>query len=194
ANNSTYQRYTGYDTLNVNASDVITAARYDWAQIALHVTASGRELRQNNSKEAMIKLVRARIENARHTASNNLSIDIYSDGTLPNEIQGLAALINSAGTGTVGDINSSNFAFWQNQFLEYSGTPGTANIGTMFNQLWMPCVRGNDKPDLIVLSQDYYSFYEGSLQSNQRYMKVDSAALGFDELMYKSAAVIFDDN
>lgn len=194
ANNSTYQRYSGYDTLNVQASDVISAARYDWAQIALHVTASGRELRQNNSKEAMIKLVRARITNAKHTASNNLSIDLYSDGTLTNQIGGLAALINSAGTGTVGGINSSNFSFWQNQFLEYSGTPGTANIGTMMNQLWLPCVRGNDKPDLIVFSHDYYSFYEGSLQSNQRYMKSDSASLGFEELMYKSAAVIFDDN
>lgn len=194
ANNSTYQRYSGYDTLNVQASDVISAAKYDWAQIALHVTASGRELRQNNSKEAMIKLVKARVNNAKHTASNNLSIDLYSDGTLTNQIGGLAALVNSAGTGTVGGINSSNFSFWQNQFLEFSGTPGTATIGTMMNQLWLPCVRGNDKPDIIVFSHDYYAFYEGSLQQNQRYMKVDSAALGFEELMYKSASVIFDDN
>jgi len=194
ANNSTYQRYSGYDTLNVNASDVISAARYDWAQIALHVTASGRELRQNNSKEAMIKLVKARIQNAKNTASNNLAIDIYSDGSLTNQIGGLAALVNSAGTGTVGDINSSNFSFWQNQFLEFSGTPGTATIGTMMNQLWLPLVRGQDKPDIIVFSQDYYSFYEGSLQSNQRYMKADAASLGFEELMYKSAQVIFDDN
>lgn len=194
ANNSTYQRYSGYDTLNVQASDVISAAKYDWAQIALHVLASGRELRQNNSKEAMIKLVKARITNAKHTASNNLAIDLYSDGSLSNQINGLAALVNSAGTGTVGGINSSNFSFWQNQFLEYSGTPGTANIGTMMNQLWLPCVRGNDKPDIIVFSHDYFSFYEGSLQSNQRYMKADSASLGFEELMYKSAQVIFDDN
>jgi hypothetical protein len=194
ANNATYQRYTGYDTLNINASDVISAARYDWAQIALHVTASGRELRQNNGREAMITLVKARIENAKHTASNNLSIDIYSDGALTNQINGLQALVNAAGTGTVGGIDSSSFSFWQNQFLEYSGTPGTANIGTMFNQLWLPCVRGTDKPDIIVLSHDYFAFYEGSLQSNQRYMKVDSAGLGFEELMYKTAQVIFDDN
>jgi hypothetical protein len=194
ANNATYQRYTGYDTLNINASDVISAARYDWAQIALHVTASGRELRQNNGKEAMIKLVKARIDNAKHTASNNLSIDLYSDGALTNQIGGLAALVNSAGTGTVGGIDSSSFSFWQNQFSEYSGTPSTANIGQELNDLWLPCVRGNDKPDLIVMSHDYYSIYEASLQNNQRYMRVDSAALGFEELMYKTAAVIFDDN
>ena len=194
AENSTYQRYSGYDTLDVSASDVISAAKYDWAQIALHVTASGRELRQNNSKEAMIKLVKARIANAKHTASNNLSIDLYSDGALTNQIGGLAALVNSAGTGTVGGIVSGDFAFWQNQFLEFSGTPGTATMGTMMNQLWLKQVFGQDKPDIIVFSHDYYSFYEGGLQSNQRYMKADSAKLGFDELMYKSAQVIFDDN
>ncbi len=194
AENATYQRYSGYDTLNVNASDVISAAKYDWAQIALHVTASGRELRQNNGKEAMIKLVKARIENAKHTASNNLSIDLYSDGALTNQIGGLATLVNSAGTGTVGGINSSTFAFWQNQVQEYTGTPGTATIQVNFNQLWLRCVFGNDKPDLIVLSHDYYSQYEGSLQPNQRYMNADSATLGFNELQYKTASVIFDDN
>jgi hypothetical protein len=194
AENQTYQRYSGYDTLNVQASDVISAARFDWAQIALHVTASGRELRMNNSREAMIKLVKARITNAKHTASNNLSIDLYSDGALTNQIGGLAHLVNSAGTGTVGGIDSSTYTFWQNQFHEFSGTPGTANIGTMMNQAWLETVFGNDKPDLIVFSHDYYSFYEGSLQANQRYMRADSAKLGFDELMYKSAPVIFDDN
>jgi len=194
AANSTYQRYSGYDTLNVQASDVISAASYDWAQIALHVTASGRELKMNNSKEAMIKLVKARIANAKHPAANNLSIDLYSDGALSNQINGLAALVTGDGTGTVGGIVSSTFTFWKNQFLEYSGTPSTANIGDAFNRVWMPCVRGNDKPDIIVLSQDYYNLYESSLQNNQRYAKSDSASLGFDELMYKSAQVIFDDN
>lgn len=194
AENSTYQRYSGYDTLNVNASDVISAAKYDWAQIALHVTASGRELRQNNSKEAMIKLVKARITNAKHTASNNLSIDLYSDGALTNQIGGLASLVNSAGTGTVGGIDSSSFTFWQNQFSEYSGTPGTGNIQSEMNELWIKLVFGNDKPDLIIFTHDYYTHYEGSLQPNQRYMRADSATLGFEELMYKSAPVIFDDN
>ena len=194
AENATYQRYSGYDTLNVNASDVISAAKYDWAQIALHVTASGRELRQNNSKEAMIKLVKARITNAKHTASNNLSIDLYSDGALSNQIGGLAALVTSAGTGTVGGIVSGDFPFWQNQTLNYSGTPGTANIQDAFNRLWIKQVFGNDKPDMIVTSHDYYNFYEGSLQPNQRYMRSDSATLGFEELMYKTAPVIFDDN
>ncbi len=51
AENATYQRYSGYDTLNIAASDVLSAAKFDWSQVALHVTASGRELRMNNSEE-----------------------------------------------------------------------------------------------------------------------------------------------
>ena len=32
AENGTYQRYAGYDSLNVAPSDVLSSAKYDWAQ------------------------------------------------------------------------------------------------------------------------------------------------------------------
>src|SRR6187549_2600024 len=111
--NSTYSRYSGYDTLNVQASEVITSAKNDWSQVAIHVTASGRELRMNNSEERMINLVKARTDVAHATAANNMSVDLYSDGALSNQIGGLAAQITSDGTGTVGGIVSTNYTFWK---------------------------------------------------------------------------------
>ena len=39
AENGTYQRFSGFDTLNVAGSDVISAAKYDWVQAAVHITA-----------------------------------------------------------------------------------------------------------------------------------------------------------
>ena len=128
AENDTFQRYSGYDTLNIGASDVLSAAKFDWAQAAIHVTASGSELRKNNGKEAMINLVKARIKNAMNTAANNMSVDIYSDGALTNQIGGLAHLVQNDGTGTVGGINSSTHTFWKNQFHEMAGT------GTSFSR------------------------------------------------------------
>lgn len=122
AENSTYQRFSGLDTLNVNQSEVLSAAKFDWQQAAIHVVASGRELRMNNSKEAMIDLVKARIDAAKATAANNLSIDLYSDGALSNQIGGLALLIQTNGQGTVGGINSATYTNWRNQFREISGT------------------------------------------------------------------------
>lgn len=194
--NQTYSRYTGYDTQDIRASDVLTAVKYDWAQAAIHVTASGRELRMNNGPEAMIKLVKARIANAKHTAANNMATDIYSDGSITNQMGGLQALLSTAGTGTVGGINAGTYSNWQNKVTEMSGTntwSSTTILGE-FNKLWLLAVNGTDKPDIIVASHDIYSALEASMQANQRYMAAESATAGFEELRYKSATVIFDDN
>jgi hypothetical protein len=195
AENSTYQRFSGYDTLNIGASDVLSAAKYDWRQVALHVTASGRELRMNNSEERLINLVKARMDVAMSTAANNMSVDLYSDGALSNQIGGLAHLITADGTGTVGGIVSGTYTFWKNKFGEIA-TDATvyANVRKAMNLQWLAQTRGNDKPDLIVSTHDLYSVYEGGLQDNQRYEDSRTAALGFSSLKYKSSNILFDDN
>ncbi len=193
--NATYQRYSGYDVLNIGASDVLSSAKYDWSQVALHVTASGREVRMNNSEERMINLVKARIDVAMATAANNMSIDLYSDGALSNQIGGLANIIQNAGTGTVGGINSTTYTFWRNKFKEVSGSGATyATLRAALNDEWYSQTRGVDVPDLIVMSHDFYGIYEGGLQDLQRYAAADKAASGFQALKYKSADVIFDSN
>jgi len=201
AENGTYQRYSGYDSLNTSASDVLSSASYSWAQVAIHVTASGRELRMNNSAEAMINLTKARVNNAMRTAANNFSTDLYGTGALTNQIVGVGGQVTADGTGTVGGIVSGTYTFWKNKFQEVPGTnafTATTNLPTNIvsgmNSLWLQCVRGGDKPDLIVLSHDFYVGYEGSLQQLQRYASADSAAAGFEALKFKSADVIFDDN
>jgi hypothetical protein len=194
AENSTYQRYAGYDPLNTAASDVLSAAKYDWAQIALHVVASGREVRMNNGEEQMIGLVKSRIKNAQRTAANNMSVDLYSDGSLANQIAGLAAQITSDGTGTIGGINATTFPFWKNKFKEATGTGTYAEIVKDMNALWLQLVRGTDAPDLIVYSHDLYAAYENTQQQLQRYSDAKLAGAGFETLKYKSANVIFDTN
>lgn len=196
AENDTVQRYSGYDVLDTGASDVLSAAKFDWVQTAIHVTASGRELRMNNGKEAIINLVKARVKNAMNTAANQMSVDIYSDGALSNQIGGLAHLIQTDGGGTVGGIVATTHTFWKNKFQEMAGT-GTWSKSTIkgeMNELWLNLNRGKDKPDLIIMSHDVYAAYEESLQDNQRYGDVQSAAAGFETLKYKTANVVFDSN
>ena len=196
AENSTYQRYSGFDTLNVNASDVLTAAKYDWVQAAINVVASGRELRMNSGKEQLIDLASARTRNAMRTAANNMSIDLYSNGALANQMGGLSQIIQTNGQGTVGGINSTTYTFWRNKFLEATGTNlvTKANIKGFMNTLYLDLVRGADKPDLIVSSHDFFAMYWESLQDLQRYAESDSATAGFKSLKYVDADVIFDTN
>lgn len=201
AENSTFQRYSGYDVLNVQASDVLTSAVYDWKQAAVHVTASGLELRNNSGKNQLIRLAKARIENAKRTLANNLSADLYSDGTATNQINGLQAIAADAGTGTIGGINSTTWSFWQNIVqsaaapLQGGGaiTPSASTIESLMLPLWLRLTRGGDKPDLIVMSEDYFTFYEQSLTQYARYTTDNGkAGGGFSALKYKTADVIFD--
>lgn len=200
ASNATYMRYSGYDILNIAASDVITAAEYAWKQIAIHVVASGLELRNNNGRHRIINLLKAKITNAKRTFKNNFSIDIYSDGTATNQINGLQALVSDTGLGTVGGIDASVWPFWRNTVqsaaapLQGGGaiTPSATTMESLMQATWLESTRGDDKPDLIVSSNDYFTFFENSQTSLKRYTDDSMAQAGFVSMKYKTADVIFD--
>lgn len=201
AENATYMRYSGYDVLNTSASDVISAAEYQWRQIALAVVASGTELRANSGDSQLIDLVKTRISNAIKTFKNNFSVDIYSDGTMPNQVNGLQALVADNGVGTVGGIDSGTWGFWRNVVQSAAaplqgGSAITVSSTTIENDimlpLWMELTRGDDRPDLIITSNDWYQFYEKSQIGFKQYTSADKAQGGFVSLKYKTADVIFD--
>lgn len=194
--NSTYQRYSGFDTLNVQASEVLSAAKYDWCQAAIHVVASGRELRQNSGGNRIADLAKLRLKNAMRTAANNQSVDLYSSGSLTNQMGGLGHIVTTDGTGTVGGINSGTYSFWANQYYEIPSSNAwtKSNIKGYMNTLWLRCVRGTDKPDVLISSQDMFAAYWESLQDLQRFSSADKAEAGFPELKYNTADIIFDSN
>lgn len=200
AENGTYQRYSGFDVLNVQASDVLSAAEYPWRQIAMHVVASGRELRINRGDSQIMNLAKKRIRNAIRSFKNNFSADLYSDGTASNQINGLQALVADAGTGTVGGIDSSAFTFWKNKLqsaaapLQGGGAivPSSTTIESLMLPLWLELTRGDDQPDLILSSNDYFTFYEQSQTGLRRYTSDEKGNGGFTSMKYKNADVVFD--
>ena len=200
AENGTYQRYSGYDVLNIGASEVISAAEFQWRQIAINVVANGMELRTNSGDSRIINLVKSRMKNAMRTFKNNFSADVYSDGSLANQINGLQGLVANAGTGTVGGIDSSTWTFWRNKVqsaaapLQGGGAivPGPTTIESLMLPLWLSLTRGDDQPDLIVMDNNYFTFFEQSQTSIKRYTDETKANAGFVSLKYKGADVIFD--
>lgn len=200
--NSTYQRFSGFDTLNVAQSDVLSAAEYNWRQIAIHVASTGEELRKNAGAQRIANLAKARIRNAINTFANSFSSDMYSDGTSTNQIDGLQKIVADTPTNTVGGIDANTYTFWKN-IVQSAASPlqgggaitpsGTAGImESLMIPLFMRLTRGNDKPDLIVSSDDYFTFYETGLVSQKRYVDERSADGGFLELSFKGVPVFFD--
>lgn len=196
AENSTYQRYSGFDTFDVSASDVLDAAEYDPVQSKVSIVISGREMAQNSGDSRIIDLLESRITNGQRTMANNMSTDVYSTGSLTNQVGGLQLLIADDPTTStvVGGINQSTFSFWQNQVHDFTDNSQTAaaNMLEGMNELWLDCVRGKDAPDMIVQEDTHFTIYENVLQQQQRYASSSEASAGFITLKYKSADVFHD--
>ena len=193
--NSTVQRYSGFDTLSIQASDVITTAEFPWRQMAGNLPVSGFEMRSNQGEARIVNLVKAKIKNLEHSLANQLSSDVYSSGTLANQINGLQALIADGQTGTVGGINSSTWTFWQNQLYGFgaqSVTPSAATIMAALESIWESTVRGKDQPDLYMADAVYWGYTIAAMEALQRYTNTGDIKAGITSLKFKGADFVYD--
>jgi hypothetical protein len=201
AENSTFQYYSGYETLDVSASDTLTSANYDWKQAAVNVTISGLEKRQNGGAQQIIDLVAARTKVAMMTMANQINTGLYSDGTGSGgkEIGGLQLIVaDDPTTGTVGGIDASVQTFWRNVSYDATTDGGAAatasNIIGYMNATYNQLTRGVDKPDLIIADQNYFNLYQQALQNIQRINTSALGSSGFVELDYQGVPVILDND
>ena len=205
AQNQTFLWYSGYEALNIALNDTMTAARFAIKQAAIAVVISGLEEIQNSGEEAMIELVRARVDTAEDTFWNQMSASIYSDGTGfgGKQIGGLALLISKAPTsGIVGGIDRSAQVWWQNfavsSALDPRGAVTASNIQSYMNSTTISLKRNTDGIDLIVADNNFYLAYLSSLQAIQRITDGGGSdqGSGFTALKYfgagKSVDVILD--
>lgn len=196
--NSTFMWYSGYDPLDIAATDVMSAAEFDWKQAAVAVTISGLEQLQNAGKEKILDLLESRIDVAEKTMMNKISLGCYADGTGNGgkEIGGLQLLVADApSSGTVGGINRATWTFWRNIARDSSVAGVTldkttiqSEMGIMYTQL----VRGTDRPDLIITDNNNWLLYLASLQAIQRITNDNLGQAGFVNLKYMDADVVLD--
>lgn len=139
------------------------------------------------------------MENAEQTLTNNIALDVYSNGTADGgrQIGGIQLLIGQTNnSGIIGGIDASIWAFWRN--VAFSGVTNggaatsTANIQSYMNRVWLQLVRGADSPDLLVADNNYYRFYLESLQAIQRIASEEMGEIGFTSLKYINADVVLD--
>tara|TARA_R110000751_G_scaffold5866_1_gene26046 strand:- start:1469 stop:2425 length:957 start_codon:yes stop_codon:yes gene_type:complete len=198
ATNSTTKWYSGYEVLDTSTSNVFTAAEFNYKQLAGNVVISGLEQVENSGPEQIFNLLKSRIRNLEKSLKNTMATALYADGTGTDskEIGGLQLVVPGTVGNTVGGINSGTYTFWKNQVYDFSTETITASattIQTAMNTLWLACIRGADRPDVIVGDTNYFGFYWSSLQTNQRFTSDESASAGFLNLMFMDSPVYYDD-
>jgi hypothetical protein len=200
AENGNFGWYSGYDLLPVAAQDVISAASFTLKQAAVPVVISGLEQLQNSGKEALLDLLEARMGVAEATMANRISEGLYSDGTgsggktLTGIQAALLDVATGAQTGTYGGINRANWSFWQNQRQAAGAAISAATLLTNMNTLWAKCVRGMDRPKLILSDSISWGLYIASLQNVLRVMTdaQSGADMGFPSVKFFDADVVLD--
>ena len=190
--NSTAASYSGTDTIAVTAQTGISAAEYDWKQYAATVTINGMEEAKNNGEAQIIDLLEGKIFQTQETIIENMNTMFFADGTgnSAKDWEGIAGLVDSAGTVGGIDPTGTGNAFWASTETASGGVASltTAMMATLYNDVSV----GNDQPTIIITSQQGYEKYESLLTSNIRYTDTDMADAGFQNLMFKGAPITFD--
>ena len=188
AQNDTTGSYSGYDAIDLTPQEGISAAEYNWKQMASSIAISGIEEAKNRGTEAIIKLLNAKIMQAEESIKEELNQMLYGDGTGNGgkDFNGLANIISASGT--VGGIDSTTNTWWQSTSTAVGGALTLLAMAGAYNT----ASRGNDTPDMIVTTQTLFEKYESLLTSQVRYQDTTKANSGFQNLMFKQTPVVFD--
>lgn len=195
AENANAGWYSGYDLLPVAAQDVLSAAQFDIKQAAVPVVISGLDQLKNNGPEQMIDLMEQRLKVAESTMVNLLAAGVYSDGTGSGgkQMVGLDAMVPvTPATGVYGGIDRATWNFWRSKTTTAGAALTAATVQGAMNTMWASLVRGMDRPDMIVVDNNFWGIYMASLQPQQRFTSPASANLGFASIKFMDADVILD--
>jgi len=186
--NDTVATYSGYDTIDLTPQDGISAAEYDWKQMAASIAISGIEEAKNRGTEAIIKLLNAKIMQAEMSLKSTLNAQLFGSASGGNDFNGLGNIVGTQNN-SVGNINSTSNTWWNpTQATNMGATLSLANMADVYNR----ASKGSDVPDLIVTNTSLFEKYESLLTNNVRYQDVAKANAGFQNLMFKQTPIVFD--
>jgi hypothetical protein len=186
--NNTVGSYGGYDTLNLAPQEGISAAEFEWKQYAASISISGIEEAKNNGEQEIINLLEAKIMQAEESMREGFNTMFFGSGTgnSGKDWNGLGNLVESGNT--VGNIDSNTYTWWKSYEENTSTALTLAQMATAYNSVSV----GNDHPDTLLTTQTLFEKYEALLQPNLRYTDTKTADAGFQNLLFKSAPVMYD--
>lgn len=190
--------YQGHDVLDVTPQDNITAAEFTYKNYYVTVSISGDDERTSSGDLAVIKLLEDEMKDAEMSMKDQLSTALFT-GT--NHLIGLDTAI---GTGTYGGIAGATYTWWNSTVDATAHTSANmvnsthaSYIHKLLRAGYKGCKHLNQRPNIIVTSQDVYDIYEETLQTQANYNLSRGseflADAGFDVLEFRKIPVVVDD-
>jgi hypothetical protein len=164
------QYFSGYDVLNTDAVDGITAAFFPFRYAAVPITINYTEEMENRKSDSAMKLLAAKTEQSMLTLRDQINSSIYSaqTGKAPLGFQDIVADAPGTSPTTLGGITVSSNTWWKNKSNNAtSDTSFQTIVNTNFYEgmvrmstLWNDVSEGNEQPTNIFTTNGIYADYE----------------------------------
>ena len=164
------QYFSGYDVLNTDAVDGVTAAFYPFRYAAVPITINFTEEQENRKKDSAMSLLEAKTRQSMLTLRDQINTSLYSaqTGKAPLGFQDIIADAPASSPTTLGGITISGNSWWQNKANNATAdTSFTTIVNTNFYEgmvrmstTWNDVSEGNEQPTNIFTTNSIYADFE----------------------------------
>lgn len=192
--------FSGGATLNLNADDVGTTLRSDYANYTDAAAIYRTEANANSGSAKRLDLYKERGKQALRGLSSTIEGHLWganadtAEGT-QNQVVGVQTLISTGDTNTAWKLSRSTYSFHRNNNTTVSTDFASTGLTSMRN-MWRSCSGngGFDKPTCIGTTSVLYGAYEQEAEGIHEITSTKSADLGMESILYKGVPVFYSDN
>lgn len=210
--------YSGYDTLNTDPTDGLTSAFFDWSQMAVPISISRLEERQNAEAHRMANLLESKIEQAELGLKEFFAKALVQGDSLKGGAQNvydpylstrngsygvdpitkLIAVDPTSSTvqATPGGINQSTKTWWRNQTKTSALTTASTAIQFLMeaDHVYNNCAKGpGGPPDLILTDQNTFEMWRAAYYSKYRATASTDNNYPFENFKFNRATIMWDE-
>jgi len=189
-----------YDTFDTTPSDTVRHTRANWKLAGDVINISNHEIRTASGEFAIANIVQSEVTDGIASLVDLIGTHLFDAGGVASRLTDLNTIV-SAGD-TIHGLSGVTFPVWNSRGLSARGTAAAAVsfAGGSFAAVgldnwrtaWSNCEEGTEVPDILLTTHDIKTFYEATLQPQERFNNNKLADAGFMMLQFKSAPVAAD--
>lgn len=201
------QWYNGYDFLDNPPLELFNDAYWTPKMVAIPISLTMEEILNNEGEAQRMDVLESYMDAGENALEDAMDTAVYSDGTANGgkQLTGLATAVPIVtNSGTYGGISRTDYSIWRTNTYDaqsYDTGIGTqvssSTIRPFLNKIMTARSRGRRYADLLIMSPEHYSAYDGATIAVQKIQKEGGLAkLGFSSLEYigggKRAEIVLD--
>jgi hypothetical protein len=190
--NTSSGKTSGYKTLTTTPVSTLAEVLYQMRRYYATVTYSQDMKDANRGNKAIVNLVNDKIQEAKDSIIDNISVDLFAATTATDALDSLLVGIDS--TGAIGGVNQSSVSTW----ASYEASAGSFAAGGLEAvQLAVNTVskgKNSGRPDLIITNQTIFQYFQNAVRAFGGDYFASKGDLGVETVKFQGIPVIWDAN